>query len=70
MTGRNRVRWEFQAERGGKKAVSERCLVATEGERHEPPALDLCFLFGTRINLSNKIQLRLLPSKSGILSVI
>lgn len=58
MTGQNRVRWKLKADRGGKKAVSGRCHVATEGERHEPPALDLCFLFGTRINLSNTIQLK------------
>ena len=34
MAGQNKVRWEFQAERGGKKAESGRCHVAAKGDRH------------------------------------
>ena len=37
MTGQTRVRREFQADRGGKKAESEKCHVSVKGDRYPKP---------------------------------
>ena len=53
MAGQNRVRWDLQADRGGKKAESGRCHVATKGDRHPRTLLVNCKPHGNTQNNKN-----------------